>query len=123
MFGTHIGAAAVVTPVALVHGLHPSDLSTADLARILTLVCTSGVTAHMLINWAHPYVKVSLSSVLVLLTPVVASVAAWVALDESLNGIQLLGGAVTLIAIAAITRTSSAEEVESKLQEIPEPVS
>lgn len=122
MFGTHVGAAAVVTPIALVHGLHPSDLSTADLARILTLVCTSGVTAHMLINWAHPYVKVSLSSVLVLLTPVVASLGAWVALHESLNGIQLVGGAVTLVAIAAITRTSSAEKVEAQLLEIPEPV-
>ncbi len=67
--------------------------------------------------------KVSLSSVLVLLTPVVASLGAWVALDESLNGIQLVGGAVTLVAIAAITRTSSAEKVEAQLLEIPEPVS
>jgi drug/metabolite transporter (DMT)-like permease len=57
----HLAAAVVVTPVALVHGLEVAALSTADWARILTIVVTSGVGAHMLINWAHPYVKVSVS--------------------------------------------------------------
>ena len=104
MAGVHIGAAVVVTPVALIHGLEVAALSTADWARILTIVFTSGVAAHMLVNWAHPYVKVSVSSVIVLLTPVVATVAAWVVLNESLTALQLLGGAVTLAAIVAVTR-------------------
>ena len=122
MFGVHIGAAAVVTPIALVHGLHPADLPLSDLARILTIVFTSGVAAHMLINWAHPYVKVSVSSVLVLLTPVVATMAAWAVLDESLTAIQAFGGVVTLVAIAALTRSSHGTDVPATpITELPEP--
>ncbi len=104
MAGVHIAAAIVVTPVALVHGLEVSALSGGDWARILTVVFTRGVGAHMLVNWAHPYVKVSVSSVIVLLTPVVATMGAWVVLDESLTALQLLGGGVTLAAIVAVTR-------------------
>lgn len=104
MAGVHIAAAVVVTPVVLVRGLPVSALSSGDWARIVTVVFTSGVGAHMLVNWAHPYVKVSISSVAVLLTPVVASMGAWVILDESLSALQLLGGAVTLSAIVAVTR-------------------
>lgn len=104
MAGVHIAAAVVVTPVALVHGLEVSALSGGDWARILTVVFTSGVGAHMLVNWAHPYVKVSVSSVIVLLTPVVATTGAWVVLDESLTALQMLGNGVTLAAIVAVTR-------------------
>lgn len=77
----------------------------------------------MIVNWAHPYVRISVSSTLILLTPVVASLGAWAALDESLNGIQVVGGAITLIAIAALTRTSANEEIEDAMLEVPEPVS
>ncbi len=104
MAGVHLAAAVVVTPVALAHGLEVSSLTAADWARIVTIVFTSGVAAHMLINWAHPYVRVSVSSVIVLLTPVVATVSAWVVLDESLTPLQLLGGLVTLAAIVGVTR-------------------
>lgn len=123
MAGVHIGAVAVVTPIALVHGIHPLDISGHDLSRVATMACFSGVGAHMIVNWAHPYVRISVSSTLILLTPVVASLGAWAVLDESLNGIQLVGGAITLIAIAALTRTSANEEIEDAMLEVPEPVS
>jgi drug/metabolite transporter (DMT)-like permease len=99
-----------------------SALSAADWARILTIVFTSGVGAHMLVNWAHPYVKVSVSSVIVLLTPVVATMGAWVVLGESLTALQMLGACVTLAAIVAVTRRhrSSAAEV-AETAPLPEP--
>lgn len=123
MAGVHIAAAVVVTPVVLVHGLEVNALSGGDWARILTVVFTSGVGAHMLVNWAHPYVKVSISSVIVLLTPVVAGIAAWVILGESLTALQLLGGAVTLAAIVAVTRRHAAtqERSASEPAALPEP--
>jgi drug/metabolite transporter (DMT)-like permease len=123
MAGVHIAAALVVTPVVLVRGLHMSSLTNGDWARILTIVFTSGVGAHMLVNWAHPYVKVSISSVIVLLSPVVASLGAWVVLDESLSGIQLLGGALVLVAIVALTRThrGSDDGALVRMPELPAP--
>jgi drug/metabolite transporter (DMT)-like permease len=123
MAGVHVSAAVVVTPIVLVRGLQVSALSAADWVRILIIVFTSGVGAHMLVNWAHPYVKVSVSSVIVLLTPVVASVSAWAILDESLSGVQLLGGAVVLVAIVALTRTHRRAEdgIVVQTPELPAP--
>jgi drug/metabolite transporter (DMT)-like permease len=123
MAGVQISAAIVVTPVVLLHGLQVSAMTNADWLRITTIVFTSGVGAHMLVNWAHPYVKVSLSSVIVLLTPVVSSIAAWAVLDESLTGIQLVGGAVTLVAIVVITQghRSGEEGALTSMAELPEP--
>ena len=123
MAGVQISAAIVVTPVVLVHGLQVSAMTNADWLRITTMVFTGGVGAHMLVNWAHPYVKVSVSSVIVLLSPVVASIAAWVVLDESLSGIQLVGGAITLVAIVAFTRTHRGGEEGTliPMAELPEP--
>lgn len=122
MAGVHLGAAVVVTPVALVHGLQVSALSAADWARIVTIVLTSGVGAHMLVNWAHPYVKVSVSSVIVLLTPVVATIGAWVVLDESLTALQVLGGMVILAAIVAVTRRyRSPSTAVTEAPAVPEP--
>ena len=37
----------------------------------------------MIVNWAHPYVRVSVSSTIVLLTPIVATLGAWAVLDAS----------------------------------------
>lgn len=74
--GVQLAAAVVVTPVVLVHGLQVSELSALDWGRIMTIVFTSGVAAHMLVNWAHPYVKVSVSSVMVLLSPIAAVIGA-----------------------------------------------
>ncbi len=61
--------------------------------------------------------------VIVLLTPVVASMGAWVILDESLSGLQLLGGAVTLAAIVAVTRRHRAagEGAIVETPALPEP--
>jgi drug/metabolite transporter (DMT)-like permease len=64
------------------------------------------VGAHILVNWAHRYVDVSISSLLMLLVPVVAGIAAWVILDESLTLVQVAGGVVTLAAILVIVRGS-----------------
>lgn len=120
--GVHFGAVVVITPIALIHGIHPLDISGGDLSLVAGMACFSGVGAHMIVNWAHPYVRISVSSTLILLTPVVASLGAWVVLGESLNGIQLIGGTITLVAIAALTRTSAHEEIEDALLEVPESV-
>ncbi len=108
MASVHLAAALVVTPVVLARGLDPGALGGADWARLCVLTVGSGVGAHMLVNWAHPYVRVSISSVLVLLTPVVATVGAWVLLGESLSALGMLGGGVTLAAVVAVSQRHAA---------------
>lgn len=120
MAGVHLTAALVVTPVVLVRGPHFGALDAADWARLCTLTVGSGVGAHMLVNWAHPYVRVSISSVLVLLTPVVATLAAWALLGEALTALGILGAAVTLSAVLAVSRRHTAPTPSPTPQ--PEPL-
>jgi drug/metabolite transporter (DMT)-like permease len=120
--GVQLSAAIVVTPVVIVHGLQPGELTGGDWVRVTAIACTSGVGAHLLVNWAHPYVRVSVSSVLILLVPVVAALSAWAVLDESLTPLQLAGGVITLGAIVALTRSGhGVEKIEEELPEAAGP--
>ena len=94
-------AALVVTPLALIP--HGAELPRGeDWLWLMLVVIFTGVGAHLLVNWAHRYVDVSISSLMTLGVPVVAGPAAWIALGEALHPLQLVGGAIALGAIAAV---------------------
>jgi drug/metabolite transporter (DMT)-like permease len=106
-------AALTVTPIALIPSGRVDVLERLDWVYLVVIVFATGIGAHVLVNWAHRYVDVSISSLMMLLVPVVAGVAAWVILDESLTVVQLAGSLVTLGAILVIVRgTSRAGEAE-----------
>lgn len=107
--GIHLGAALVVTPVALV--ARP-DLGTTpgDWAALSFIVLISGVGGHLLMNWAHPYIDVSVSSQIMVAAPVVAAASAWMILGEPLRPLQFAGGALALAAIIAIVRRQPSVE-------------
>ena len=107
MAGVQLFAALVVTPIALVPPGHVDVLERLDWVYLAIIVFATGIGAHILVNWAHRYVDVSISSLMMLLVPVVAGVAAWVILDESLTVVQLAGSTVTLGAILVIVRGTS----------------
>jgi drug/metabolite transporter (DMT)-like permease len=65
-----------------------------------------GTLGHVLSNWAHPHVSAFVASIILLAVPVVASAGAYLLLGESLNGLQLTGGAIVLAAIATIVVSS-----------------
>ena len=104
MVGVQFFAALTVTPIALIPPGHVDALERLDWAYLVIIVFGTGVGAHILVNWAHRYVEVSVSSLMMLLVPVVAGVAAWVILDESLTALQIAGSVVTLAAILVIVR-------------------
>jgi drug/metabolite transporter (DMT)-like permease len=67
---------------------------------ILLAVVPSG--GHVLVNWAHHYLDVTISSVIVSANPVVAAVGAYFILGQTLDPLQILGGAVGVAAIAVV---------------------
>jgi len=97
-------AAVVVTPIALVSREHLAIGSPVDWLWLMLIVCVSGIGGHLLVNWAHRYVDVSISSLMMLGVPVVGAVAAWLVLDESLGPLQVVGGLITLASLAAVVR-------------------
>jgi drug/metabolite transporter (DMT)-like permease len=96
-------AALVATPVALVSGqdLHPPRGAGWLWLGLFVLVPGAG---HFLMNWAHRFVEVSVSSLLAVGWPVVAAGAAWVVLGEPLGPLQVLGGLLAMAAITAVLR-------------------
>jgi len=94
-------AALVATPVALISGERFGPVTRADAfwLALMTLIPGAG---HLLFNWAHHHVDVSVSSVISAANPVVAAVLAAVVLDQRLHAVQWAGCAVGVVAIAAV---------------------
>lgn len=98
----HIAAAIVVIPAIFARPGELVGLGPRDWAIVLFFALVSGTLGQMVIGWAQRYVDVSLSSLMLLGVPVVASVAAWLMLGEALGPVQIIGGAITLAAIATM---------------------
>ena len=76
------------------------------------LAILPGTLGHALTNWAHRHVSAFVMSVMLLATPVIASVSAAIVLDEGLHLVQLAGGTIVLLAIGVIIRTTATEASE-----------
>jgi drug/metabolite transporter (DMT)-like permease len=96
-----LAAALVVTPIVFLFGKDPAHVHTGAWVWIVLLAIVPG-SGHLLINWAHRFVDVSLSSVVVATNPVVAVIGAAAILHQHLNGFQVLAGVVALIAIVLV---------------------
>ena len=116
----HLVAAIVVTPAIFFRPGELTGLDTRDVLTILFFALVSGTLGQVVIGWAHRYVDVSVSSLMMLGVPVVASVAAWAMLDESLGPIQIAGALLTLAAIGSMlwrrpTESTPVEEAVAPL--------
>ena len=117
MTGALLVAAVVITPIALVARAPLATMQGESWFWMALFVLGPGAGGHLLINWAHRYVDVTVSSLIVVGLPVVAAVLAWALLDEQIGVLQLVGGAVVLVCVALIaTRpTLAAETVADEL--------
>jgi drug/metabolite transporter (DMT)-like permease len=109
-------AAAVVTPLALGSGRSLGGLRWQDWAWLgVFLVAAQG--GHVLVAWAHAQVDVSISSLLLLAQPIIAVAGAAVLLGEHIRALEILGGAVVIVAMAAIVsraaRVGGGEEIST----------
>lgn len=111
MTGVNIGAALAVTPIALLIAPDLGQVTRTDWMWIAGFVLIPGAGGHILITWAHRYVDVVVSSLIVVGVPVIAATAAFVILHEPLGPLQILGGGAVLLAIAAIVLRPSAGDV------------
>jgi drug/metabolite transporter (DMT)-like permease len=116
MLGTLAAAALLSTPTALVaHGT-----LTMSGRGFLFAACTmvAGTTAHVLMVWAHRYVKTSVSSPLLLGEPPLVAAGAWVCFGESLTPLEIAGSAAVVAALWGVVRSPDLEQVEDP---IPDP--
>jgi drug/metabolite transporter (DMT)-like permease len=95
-------ASVVVTPFVLLSGTALARPGSDDWFWLLLFVFVPGAVGHGIMSWSHRYVDVSVSSLIVVAQPVVSALAAAVVLGESLGALQLLGGAIVLVAIGVL---------------------
>jgi drug/metabolite transporter (DMT)-like permease len=105
MTGVTCTAAVVATPAALLSGasfrLRPVDVV------LLVLFVLGAQGGHVMLAWAHEYVDVSVSSLLILVEPIVSAVAAFFVLSEPLTALEIVGGIVAVGSMAAVVSTAA----------------
>jgi len=117
-----IVAAVVATPIALLSGqsLAPGHYDATTWTWLL-LIVASGAIGHLSMNYAHAHVRLTVTSLLTLSTPVTSAAGAALFLHEGLSWPQALGMAIVLAALAIVisgrTRAESLRAAEESLVE------
>jgi drug/metabolite transporter (DMT)-like permease len=115
-------AAAVMLSTILVAAGHPlPPPSATDALLLLTIAALPGSIGHTLMGWAHPLLSAFTISSMILVVPVISSLAAVPLLDEPLRAGQIAGGGLALAGVAMILRITAstgqaagAQPVESR---------
>lgn len=93
-----IGGLTLVPFTLLFEGL-PASLTARNVGGFVYLVVFSGIIAYALLFWSLQRLSASAITFLGLINPVVAAFLGWVVLDQRLNGWQILGAAIVLVAV------------------------
>jgi drug/metabolite transporter (DMT)-like permease len=115
VFGTGAATLLVIT-TALGRSLAAGS-ATLFLAAMTALFGTVG---HTLVAWAHRYVPAAVSSLFILSQPVLIAILAWLAFDEGLSGLHLVGGAIVLLSLGRIVLGSGVEEPPAPPGDLPD---
>jgi len=107
--GVMLVATVAMVPVTLLSGEHLGWGTQADWLWMALLALIPG-GAHVLLNWAHRFVGVSVSSVIVSVNPVVAAGAAAVVLGQAVDAVQVVGGVAAIVAVSMVARRAAREE-------------
>jgi drug/metabolite transporter (DMT)-like permease len=99
-------AAVTVVPIALLSGEPLTAGTPLDWLWLGLMTLVPG-SAHLVLNWAHRFIDVSVSSVIVSVNPIVAVGSAALVLNQSLNLLQVAGCLVAVLAAALVARRSA----------------
>lgn len=98
-----IVGAVVLFPIAVVDASGVT-LPTAEQWVWLTALLAVPGTGHLLMNWAHPRVRLTITSMLTLAVPVLTTTGGVLFLDQSIGALQVLGITVVLGGLSLVIR-------------------
>jgi drug/metabolite transporter (DMT)-like permease len=98
-----IVGSVVLFPIAVIDAGGVVVPSASNWVWLFALLAVPG-TGHMLMNWAHPRVRLAISSMLTLAVPVLSTVGGVIFLDQSVGAVQVVGIAVVLGALSLVIR-------------------
>lgn len=102
LIGMTTVAGCIMLGVALLTGQQLGSPRGWDWPILVCLAIVPGTIGHFLTNWAHPHTSAFVVSIMFLAVPVIACASAVALLGETLNAVQLCGGAAVLTAVGAV---------------------
>ena len=102
-------ATVTVSVIALVTRSHLAQIHAAGWLWVTLLALGPGIAGHGLVAWAQPRVDASVTSVLIQLEPVGASIAAWILLDERVSLPQAIAMLVVVTSLSLLAYRESRE--------------
>lgn len=106
--------AAILLPIALASGETFLPATSVGWLKVFGLAVISQVAGQSLIAYAMAHLPATLSSVGLLLQPVMAGLFAWILLGETLGALAMAGGVLVLIGIRIATQAESTTDAKQK---------
>ena len=122
LFGISVIQVCVVVPYALITSNDILEITWRDLGLLIAMTLFSGTIGHSFMLWAQKYVDASVSSMILLLGPVISSAGAWLVYEQQISLTQVLGGAVVLASLAGVVRLSSSVKINQELLSTADPL-
>jgi len=122
LFGVSVIQVCVVVPYALITSNDILEISWRDLGFLIAMTLFSGTIGHSFMLWAQKYVDASVSSMILLLGPVISPMGAWLVYNQHISLVQILGGAVVLASLAGVVRLSSSARISQELLSTADPL-
>lgn len=93
----------VLFPIAVVDASGVTMPTAEQWAWVAALLAVPG-TGHLLMNWAHPRVRLTITAMLTLAVPVLTTTGGVLFLDQSIGALQVVGIAVVLGGLSLVIR-------------------
>ena len=122
LYGISVIQVCVVVPYALITSNDILEITWRDLGFLIAMTLFSGTIGHGFMLWAQKYVDASVSSMILLLGPVISSAGAWLVYKQQVSLTQILGGAVVLVSLAGVVRLSSSAKINQELLSTADPL-
>ena len=122
LYGVSVIQACVVVPYALATSNDLLQITWRDMGFLIAMTLFSGTIGHSFMIWAQKYVDASVSSLILLLGPVISSIGAWLVYGQNISLMQVVGGAVVLVSLAGVVRLSSTVKVSREVLSTADPL-
>jgi len=122
LFGVSVIQVFVVVPYALVTSNDILQITWRDLGFLIAMTLFSGTIGHSFMLWAQKYVDASVSTLILLLGPVISSAGAWLVYGQQISFVQVIGGAIVLASLAGVVRLSSSAKINKEVLSTADPL-
>ena len=122
LYGVSVIQVLVVVPYSLFTSDDILQISLRDFGFLIAMTLFSGTIGHSFMLWAQKYVDASVSSLILLLGPVISSIGAWLVYSQNISVIQVIGGAVVLASLAGVVRLSSSVKISREVLSTADPL-